>query len=109
MSPKEIPSSIKYEGPVSQAMVDFFHNSNNSIAFSTTSAALPKQPERLIGRKRTKSYSNGERNGKDIKMSGDGKLKTYTKRARFARCTKKLKYLCSVCSKPDCMKCTHCM
>ena len=107
MSPKEIPPSSKYDGPVSQAMVEFFHNSNNSIAIATTSA--PKQHDRFLGRKRTKSYSNGERNGKDNMMSGEGKIKTYTKRARFARCTKKLKYLCSVCSKPDCMKCTHCM
>ncbi len=108
MSPKELPPSMKYDGPVSQSMVNFFHGSNSRNATS-----LPKHTEKLIGKKRAKPYSDGDRSNKEFKthgpLTGDGKVKSYTKRARFARCTKKLKYLCSVCSKPDCMKCTHCM
>lgn len=109
MSPREMPPSMKYEGPVPQAVMDFLH-SHNSIAVAAR--ALPKQHMKLIGKKRAKYSSNGERYAKEVKVtaqSSDGKAKSYTKRARFARCTKKLKYLCSVCSKPDCMKCTHCM
>ena len=37
------------------------------------------------------------------------KRKSLTKRARFARCSKDVKYLCEVCSKPDCMKCSNCL
>lgn len=41
--------------------------------------------------------------------SSSKRSKSLTKRVRFTRCSKDMKYLCAVCSKPDCMKCSNCM
>lgn len=44
----------------------------------------------------------------DDSVEAEGK-KEKEKKARFSRCPSEKKYLCEVCSRPDCMKCNNCL
>ena len=76
-----------------------------AVEVAATGACVPS------GQKKVDYRSEVSVNGEVIIVleSNSKKSESLKKRVRFARCSKDMKYLCAVCSKPDCMKCSNCL
>ena len=80
-------------------MYSYHHSHSNALL---EDAGIMKPSKEQL--KQFESDGAGERD-----EVGVGKQPQNRRQTRSSRCPKDLRYLCEVCSKEDCMKCTNCM